>query len=473
MTGPTAAPSIRRDAVVDAARYFDRWLAFRQRYERVPGVQAAVLHGDEVVLSCAHGLADAEAGTPLTPRHLFRIASHSKTFTATAVLQLVDRGDLRLDDRVSQWLPFLDGSGLRAVTVRELLGHGGGLVRDGWDGDFWQLHRPFPDAAELERIAVDDAAVLARNERFKYSNIGFSLLGMVVAAASGQPYDAYVREHVVGRLGLADTGPDLDPARAAEYATGYSALAYADRRLPIEHVTTGAMASATGFYSTASDVVRYAAAHFSGDTRLLSDDAKRLAQRTEWEVGEHQAYGLGFAVTTVGDRRLVGHGGGYPGHITFTMFDPAERFAVSVLTNAVDGGARAMATAFVRLLDLAAKDGPSAGDADLSRYRGRFANLWGVFDVADLGGRLYRIDPTVADPAAEPECLAVVDPDTLRFEEASGYSSPGERLTYDRAGDGTVRSVRGGSGLRSYPVEDLTRAVDGRDRVTPAEPLRP
>jgi CubicO group peptidase (beta-lactamase class C family) len=473
MSDRTGAPSIDRGAVLDAARYFDRWLAFRQRYDRIPGIQAAVLHGDEVVLSCAHGLADVEAGTPLTTRHLFRIASHSKTFTATAVLQLVDRGDLRLDDPVSRWLPFLAGSDLATVTVRELLGHGGGLVRDGWDGDFWQLHRSFPDAAELERIAMDDAAVLSRNERFKYSNIGFSLLGMVVAAASAQRYDDYVRDHILGPLGLEDTGPDLDPARAEDYATGYSALAYADRRLPIDLVPTGAMASATGFYSTASDVVRYAAAHFHGDVRLLSADAKRLAQRTEWEVAENQAYGLGFAVTKVGDRRLLGHGGGYPGHITFTMFDPVERFAVSVLTNAIDGGARGMATAFVRLLDLAANDGADPADADLSSFRGRFANLWAVFDVADLGGRLYRMDPTVPDPVAEPERLAVVDPDTLRFEEASGYSSPGERLVYDRAADGTVRSVRGGSGMRSYPVDELTRAVDGRDRVTPAEPLLP
>ena len=100
------------------------------------------------------------------------------------------------------------------------------------------------------------------------------------------------------------------------------------------------MASATGFYSTASDVVRYASAHFPDDDRLVNDDAKRLLQRTEWEVeGTDTSYGLGFGDRTIGDRRVLGHGGGYPGHITRTFFDPVDRLAVSVLTNAIDGPA--------------------------------------------------------------------------------------------------------------------------------------
>ena len=74
------------------------------------------------------------------------------------------------------------------MTVRELLSHAGGVVRDGWDGDFWQLDRAFPDRAELLRIAADDSAVLGRNERFKYSNVGYSLLGLIVEHVSGTPF---------------------------------------------------------------------------------------------------------------------------------------------------------------------------------------------------------------------------------------------------------------------------------------------
>ena len=110
---------LERRHVADAAVYFDRSLEFRLAADRVPGVQAAALHDDEVVLSAAHGVADVTTGEPLTDRHLFRIASHSKTFTATAVMQLVERCALRLDDTVGERIAELASSPITAVTVRE------------------------------------------------------------------------------------------------------------------------------------------------------------------------------------------------------------------------------------------------------------------------------------------------------------------------------------------------------------------
>jgi CubicO group peptidase (beta-lactamase class C family) len=207
---------VSRSHVTDACTYLDSWLAFRCRTDRVPGVQAAVLHDDEVVLSIAHGVSNTSTGAPLTDDHLFRIASHSKTFTATAIMQLVEQGTVRLDDTVVRWVPEVASSSIAAVTVRELLSHAGGVVRDGWDGDFWQLWRTFPDRTELLRVANDDAAVLPRNERFKYSNVGYSLLGLVIEAATGESYGAYVTEDSGDRLGLLDSGPALDPARSGD-----------------------------------------------------------------------------------------------------------------------------------------------------------------------------------------------------------------------------------------------------------------
>src|SRR6187431_2892082 len=101
---------LERRHVADAAAYFDRWLEFRRAADRIPGVQAAVLYDYDIVLSAAHGIADVTTGDPLTDRHLFRIASHSKTFTATAVMQLVERGALRLDDTVGDRIVELASS---------------------------------------------------------------------------------------------------------------------------------------------------------------------------------------------------------------------------------------------------------------------------------------------------------------------------------------------------------------------------
>jgi CubicO group peptidase (beta-lactamase class C family) len=459
--------TIERAAVLDACAYVDEWLRFRVGFDRLPGIQAAVLHDGDIVLSTAHGVADAESGTPLTTEHRFRIASHSKTFTATAVVGLAEQGALRLDDTVGQWLTDLASSGLGGVTLRELLAHGGGVIRDGRDGDHWQLMRAFPDASGLRRIATDEAAVLGRNERFKYSNVGYSLLGAVIEAVTGTSYAEHVTLALLEPLGLTATSPDIDPAAASDHATGYTALAYADRRLPIDHIATGAMAAATGFSSTATDLVRWAAAHFHGDERILTDEAKRLMQRTEWPVEGGDDYALGFASVEIGGRRVLGHGGGFPGFITQTWLDPVDRLAVAVLTNAIDGPALTLANLAVRLVGLAQDGVDGAGPAveEPSRYTGRFTSLWGRRDIVSLGGRLYGLNPTLADPVPTMDRLALVDADTLRISDGPGYGSPGERVEYERDATGAVVAIRGGSGSTLRPDEAFRAAFAGRDRI--------
>src|SRR4051812_42687209 len=175
------------DGARDSADYADRWLAFRQRWLHVPGVQAAVWVDGDLVLSTAHGRADLAADVALTPAHLFRVASHSKTFTATAVVQLAEAGRLRLDDRVDRHLPWTAEAGVGDRTLADLLGHSGGVIRDGRDADHWQLSRPFPDDDGLRALAAD-GAVCGVDERFKYSNVGFGMLGAVVAAVTGRSY---------------------------------------------------------------------------------------------------------------------------------------------------------------------------------------------------------------------------------------------------------------------------------------------
>ena len=143
----------------DVLDYYRSWLDYRRWYLRVPGVQVCVTEDGSRRLSAAFGNADEPAGTPLTERHLFRVASHSKTFTAVVLLRLAARGLLRLDDPVSEHVSELAGSAVANITLRELLGHGGGVIRDSEDGDFWQLFRPYPDRAELLKSLTVAAAI--------------------------------------------------------------------------------------------------------------------------------------------------------------------------------------------------------------------------------------------------------------------------------------------------------------------------
>ncbi|MCF6743715.1 beta-lactamase family protein [Blastococcus sp. KM273128] len=467
----------RTETIRAAGGYLRSWLDAQVRHRRVPGAQVAVRHGGELVLSTAVGVADVATGAPLTPEHLFRVASHSKTFTATLVLQLVEAGRLRLDDPIGAHVPELAaaGSPVARVTVRELLGHQAGITRDGAEADFWQLEQPFPDRPQVVSAALRAGPVLRRNEHFKYSNVGYALLGLAIEAVTGTSYAAAVRTGILEPLGLTRTGADHDPARAGEHVSGHTALVLGEStRHPLGSVGTGAFAAATGFYSTAEELAVLGSAHVLGDDRLLGDDAKRLLQRLEsvvtaygTEVGR---YGLGLALTTVGERHLVGHSGGWPGQITVTFVDPVDGLVVSVLTNAIDGPAEELATGLVKLVDVALQprtgvpatppDGPPP-----SSFAGRFAGLWGVVDVAELAGRLVLVRPTWPDPLPGIEELQVIDGRTLRVVAQPGFGPAGEPVPVERDAAGRVVSLRLGG--VSY------RALEDPDRGGSSAPDRP
>jgi D-alanyl-D-alanine carboxypeptidase len=393
-------------------------------------------------------------------------------------MQLVEAGKLRLDDTAGSWIPELAeaGSPIASVSVRELVSNSAGVIRDGVDATFWAHGRPFPDEQALLQLVIREGAVHQPEAFFKYSNVGFSLLGVIIGKATGSSYPTYVKTGIIEKLGLRNTGPELDEARLSEYAAAHSGLSSWTERQVIPHISTEAMASATGFYSTADDMARFASAHFFGDERLISDRSKNEMQRPVWTGHEPDApqdgYGYGTIIQHSGGHRMVGHAGGYPGHITRTIWDPSEGLAISVLTNAIDGPAEELATGILKILDKARETAPklslSSGlvntatipkpeapdsEVDLARFTGRFAALWGVLDVCVIGGKLLASSPTWPSPLAEPSELAIVDENTLQIMTGSPYGSVGEHVRYERDSDGTINCLFAGGG-KLWPIED-------------------
>lgn len=441
------------------------WVDVRRRMLRTPGVQVAVRVGGELLISGALGTADTEASLPLTTDHLFRIASHSKTFAATTVMRLAARGELRLDDTVAQHLPELSDTPLADRTLRELLGHQGGVIRDGDDCDYWQLMRPFPDAVILRaELHQDDAASFGRNLHFKYSNYAYSLIGLVIERVTGTSFAQAARTEILDVLDLPGIHPDLggpDGPASEELACGHSLLLDGDdEQFVLDNPPTGAMAAATGFVARAEDLSAYAAAHVMGDERLLSDTDKRLMQRTESivtvEGTEQGRYGLGLELHTVGERHLVGHSGGFPGFVTRTFVDPKDGLVVCVLTNASHGPAHDLAVGIVKLIDLARR--APAGEATDPSDDPAGLPLWtaagfGRAVIARMGRRLMLLHPDQPDPTADAAELTVEGPDHLRIAARPGFGSAGEPVIIERDGDAAdapVAQVRVG-GMTSWP----------------------
>lgn len=171
-------------------------------------------------------------------------------------------------------------------------------------------------------------------------------------------------------------------------------------------------------------------------------------------------------IEKVGDHRVVGHSGGYPGHITRTIFDPAQGLAISVLTNAVDGPATELSDGILRLLDAAGADRPSPTAASepaehavtlpsAERFTGRFANMWGVMDIVALGDRLCAMSPGGANPMGGVDELEITGENTLKVVAGNGFGSVGETMVFDFDADGQIVRVRAGGGMSMWPLSAL------------------
>lgn len=458
----------------DATRYIDQWLEFQRRTHRLPGLAVAVAHRGEIVFSQAYGAANLASGSPLTTKHLFRIASHSKIFTAAAIMQLVEAGRLRLDDPAGTWLSWLpqDAGQVGRVTLRQLLSHSAGLLRDGAGEDFWQYERGFPSAAALREQLEEAPLVLPANTQFKYSNLAFGLLGSVIEAATGVPYNRFVTERIIKPLGLTDTGPELDEQARARLATGYTRPNFELPRYPLPHVETAALSAATGFYSTAEDLCRFGAAQCFGDERLITDASKREIQHPQWPVdNSDDQYGLGMITTDIDQRRYVGHRGAFPGYKSATRIDPHEQLVVVVLLNSMDDLSNQLSKAIIRIIHYAtgvtgaiaieasARAEGQAARSELESYVGRYFSLWDVIGIARFGDQLVGIDPELDDPISDVTELRR-EGDSLLISKASGYGNPGEHIRAVRNDDGSIAKLYwGGSVMR--PWSRFTAALDG------------
>lgn len=455
-----------------ATCYIDSWLRYRYERTDLPGFVVAIALDRELLFKQAYGYANLERKEPMTTDHVFRIASHSKTFSATAIMQLAGERLLNIDEPVAKYLPWLNEHRdlrMARITARQLMSHSAGVIRDGLDANFWQLLRAFPDRAEFQREVLEADMVFDNNELMKYSNVGFSLLGLLIEQVSGTPYNDFVQRRILDRLGLSDTGPEYNSDLQARMVTGYSRRGPQKQRLPItQHIDTRAMSAATGFYSTASDMCRYFAAHLAGSGELLDDETKKEMQRTQWRVGnskDSEEYGLGFAIEYAGTRRLIGHGGSFPGQITRTLVDPQTKLIVIVLTNCIDGEPKSMGKGILAVIDHFFESAEQANPAtigQLRRLQGRFMQLWRDLDIMENGRNLVAIDPNTWSPFGGSQDISILeqlDDTTLRIKSTSGYYSPGELVEYDFGSDGIVNSISY-AGRRMLPEADYNKKME-------------
>ncbi len=299
-------------------------VARAQAEGRAPSLVAGVVRDGGLAWSAGRG-AVAEPHTDVQ----YRLGSISKTVTAVLVMRLRDEGRLALDDPLERHLP---GTPLGGRTIGQLLSHLAGASAES-PGGWWER---VPGGSLADLALAGDDVVLGAGRRFHYSNLGFGLLGELVARQRGTSWEDAVRTEVLGPLGMSRTTPR--PSGAA--AQGQAVHPWADVVLPEPEHHAGVMAAAGQLWATLTDLGRFAAF-------LVGDTADVLAPATLEEMTEPagvdssaagwSAYGLGLQVMRVDGRTLVGHGGSMPGFLAGVFVDRDERTGAVSLANATAG----------------------------------------------------------------------------------------------------------------------------------------
>jgi CubicO group peptidase (beta-lactamase class C family) len=420
-----------------ALDYIPSWIEFQMRQSGLPGSTIAMAHRGRIILEHAFGCADLASGEALTPRHRFRVASHSKAFTAAAIMKLRETGRLRLDDPVGNYVKELNQQVAR-TTIAQLLSHSAGIIRDGDDSGQFSDRQPFPTA---EKLLSDLKGPLAiePNTRFKYSNHGFSLLGVVVERVAGEPYGSWVKREIVDAAGLEETEPDMPLPAGALFARGHSGKLPLGRRLVIPgDFPTNAIGPAAGFVSTAGDLARYFA-QLSPNARrsVLSVDSRREMTRRQWR-NPHSSletyYGYGISSGSLGGWDWFGHSGALQGYISRTVVLPEPRLAISVLTNAIDGWAGPWVDGIIRILRAFAQNGPPS--TKVRGWTGRWWTVWGAADLVPMGAKVLVAAPAFWNPFMDASEIEVTGSDEGRIAVAGGYGSHGEKVRRVRDGEG-------------------------------------
>lgn len=379
----------------------DRAMEHYRLDAHIPGMVWGIVKDGTLVHAGTAGVQDLEAKRAVTRDTLFRIASMTKAFTALSILKLRDDGKLSLDAPAETYVPELKAlryptEDSARIRVRELVTHTAGFVTDDPWGD---RQTPMPEAEFTRYLAAGVPFTRPPATAMEYSNLGYALLGRIIANVSGTPYDEFVQRTLLRPLGMTSTSHHVTSQPAERRAMGYRWED--DQWKPEPTMAHGAFGAMGGIQTSATDYAKWVAFLLQAwpprdgadagpvrrsSVRELSQGANYVDVRTRPGASgpgacrEAYAYAMGFTVATDCELGLtMSHGGGYPGYGSHVLLLPDYGVGIFALANRTYSGPRApvwdAAVALLRAGALTARPEPvSAALATAYAAAGRIFN---------------------------------------------------------------------------------------------------
>ena len=451
---------VKKTDYKDLLPIIDIWLDGQKDFDRLPGISVSIVQDQELIFSKGYGYADLEKKIPMTAETICSICSISKLFTSVGIMQLWEKGVVRLDDSLKALLPQFNMkqqySETVPITVRSLLTHSSGLPRESeypyWSGPKFY----FPTTAEMNKKLADQSTLYPSSTYFQYSNLGMSLLGEIIASKSSKTYNDYIEENILKPLNLSNTRTYLpEDLWRGKMATGYSALNREGVRTMIPLFKTNAIAPAAGYSSNVIDLAKFA----SWQMRLLSGNKYEVLrtstlkemQRIQWISPDKKlTWGLGFIIRENKGITYLGHDGSCPGYRTVVMMDPKKKIGISIMINAQGVDLYKYCDAIFDLMNMNIPEDMSTGNINLKLYSGRYDNyVWsGEILVMPYKGKLLMFGLPSDKPAENFNLFKHIQGDTFRRIRPDD-GSLGEELKFEKNQNGEIERMWWSSNYRN------------------------
>jgi len=303
-----------------------------------------VVKDQEIMYAKGFGVMNRKTGGEVTERTLFHMASVTKPFVATAIVQLLEQGKLSLDDRIVDYLPYFQMKDERhnTLTIRQFLTHSSGMP----DVEDYRWGKPEYDEGALERYVrslTDQELLFEPGEEFTYSNMAFEVLGDLIAKVSGQSFADYVNEHILLPLGMNDSSILIREVDPALLANGHVRGWLGWTRVTKHYAYNRRHGPSSCLYSNVVDMSRWAIANMNGGEldgrRILDASSHELLwtpalERVRVADGNRPVHiGLSWFLTEVEGYQVVTHSGADIGYTTNFVMVPEAELAVIVLCN--------------------------------------------------------------------------------------------------------------------------------------------
>jgi len=318
---PASAPDESIESVIDE----------EMSASGVPGLAYAVVTEGEITSVGARGVVRGGGDTKATPDTPFLTGSISKSFTALAVMQLVEEGIIDLDAEVSEYLDGFAGRPAGAITVRQLLSHTSGFSTLQGNASHTDTTGAEDELARRVDGLTDVTPAYEPGELWEYSNINYQILGRLIEVVSGQEYQTYVATNILEPVGMENSFV-ADGEIHDAMATGHRSWFGTTRPLP-ENATDRGTAPQGGIVASASDLALYMQMMTNDEDDVLSAEGKAQMMRPASAASPY--YGLGWFIDS--SNRTVWHSGSSPGFETLATMIPAENTGVVVLVNGGSG----------------------------------------------------------------------------------------------------------------------------------------